>query len=211
MDITKIAAQPISGLAKLCLVFIAHFVKNGVFPNKSKLKNWCHNYKLEDINVALQLLQRDGYIYNVEDKFLVNTDADETTLADTFSKIGIDTLLPPLEYCKENNIAIHITRHVAPDGYAQSIMARWNEMAEKLPRIKPVSALTTARQRNISGNWYDVEAVIKEIEQSPLLKGEVNQWCVTFDWTLTKDNYAKILEGKYRGGTTKKQNSDVDW
>jgi hypothetical protein len=84
----------------------------------------------------------------------------------------------------------------------KEIVTTWNFFAEnyKLPKVIKI---TPQRRRNILNRLkekeFNLEKILREIEKSNFLLGRNNDWRIDFDFIIgSKNNYIKILEGKYR-------------
>lgn len=78
----------------------------------------------------------------------------------------------------------------------------WNELAGRLGRPK-INGITPERRSKLKTliaqyTLEDFKAAFVAIEQSPLLRGDRNNWGCTFDWMIKRTNFQKIIEGNYR-------------
>jgi hypothetical protein len=84
---------------------------------------------------------------------------------------------------------------------ARTVINIWNEYSKK--RGLPKVFYTKIRERHILAKLkkdnFNFMNILREIEKSDFLKGYNTEWKVTFDWIFCfKENFLKILEGKYR-------------
>ena len=84
---------------------------------------------------------------------------------------------------------------------------KWNNLAEKysLSKIIKVTEKRTANiQNRIKEEDFDFDKIIEEIENSDFLLGKKTDWKIDFDFIFSsRNNYVKILEGKYRSAAKK--------
>jgi hypothetical protein len=87
------------------------------------------------------------------------------------------------------------------------IIGEWNTLAIK-HSLSPLNDIIpgSARAKNtiylLSLEDFDFASLVKVIGASPFLIGESKTgWKVSYDWAIKIDNYMKIMEGNYKGGT----------
>ena len=93
------------------------------------------------------------------------------------------------------------------EGAPPALNDTWNEMAA-FPQLPKVTVMTAKRKAALRTRWADAffrenwaEAMAK-IPGCPFLIGQSERgWRADFDWFLKPDSVARILEGKYDGGT----------
>jgi hypothetical protein len=78
----------------------------------------------------------------------------------------------------------------------------WNETAARI-KIPRKQAITPEHRKKIGLRIKELGGIrgwflmLKKIENSKYLRGEINGWRVTLDWVLSPKNLAKIMEGNY--------------
>jgi hypothetical protein len=82
------------------------------------------------------------------------------------------------------------------------VMDEWNKVALRIWGRRVVRDLTPARRQLCQARiaQYAIEdfvAVFGKVEASPFLRGERKWAGATFDWTMKRANFQKILEGNY--------------
>lgn len=102
-----------------------------------------------------------------------------------------------------------ITSNLEPNGSCASddalkpehVVERWNEIAGSLakPRVRD---LTPERRQLVKARiaQYSIDdfvAVFGKIQRSAFLRGDTGWRGCTFDWSMKKANFQKILEGNY--------------
>ena len=80
------------------------------------------------------------------------------------------------------------------------IIELWNDFAKK----NNLSKITETRKKHIKNRLkekdFDLGLIFDEIKLSDFLLGKKTDWKIDFDFIFkSKDNYIKILEGKYKG------------
>lgn len=95
-----------------------------------------------------------------------------------------------------------------------NIVSHWNAFANKhnLPAVKK---LTDKRRRHIrqrvKDRDFDFLEILNHILKSDFLLGKSSEWKVSFDFIFcSRDNYIKILEGKYDGRQKQIQRGELD-
>jgi len=88
----------------------------------------------------------------------------------------------------------------------------WNFFANhyKLPKVMK---LTEARKSHIkqrlAEDEFNLEQILRKVEKSDFLLGKKTEWNVDFDFIFSsKNNYIKILEGKYDGRNKQSNHQD---
>lgn len=89
----------------------------------------------------------------------------------------------------------------APELRPEHVQERWNVVAKRIGR-PCIRDLTPERRQLVRARIAqyaidDFVAVFGKIEASPFLRGERKWSGATFDWTMKKGNFQKILEGNY--------------
>lgn len=112
----------------------------------------------------------------------------------------------PLAEASENLIEIENKDENFNDNYneIESILEIWNNFAEQynLAKIIKLSDKRKSNVKNrISEKEFDLGLIFDKIKQSDFLLGRNGQsWKVDFDFVFgSKNNYLKILEGRYNG------------
>ena len=88
-----------------------------------------------------------------------------------------------------------------PELTPEHVVATWNKLADKLGKPK-VRFLTPERRQKLKARIAgftvdDFRLVIRNIDQSPFLRGDLEWKGCNFDWVTKKANFIKILEGNY--------------
>lgn len=83
----------------------------------------------------------------------------------------------------------------------EHVVETWNKLATNLGKPK-VRYLTPERRKKLNARIAgftveDFAQVIRNIDQSPFLRGDRDWQGCTFDWITKKSNFIKILEGNY--------------
>jgi uncharacterized protein YdaU (DUF1376 family) len=83
----------------------------------------------------------------------------------------------------------------------EHVVEKWNETAEMISRPK-VRDLTPERRALVKARiaQYSIDdfvTVFAKIAGSPFLRGDTRWKGATFDWTMKKANFQKIIEGNY--------------
>lgn len=85
----------------------------------------------------------------------------------------------------------------------QHVVDEWNLIAKQigLPAIRDLTPARRelCRHRIAQYSLDDFVVVFGKVRDSPFLRGERNWKGATFDWTLKRANFQKILEGNYDG------------
>lgn len=94
----------------------------------------------------------------------------------------------------------------APALKPEHVQERWNTTAKRIAR-PAILKLTPERRQLVKARIAqytiaDFVAVFGKIEASPFLRGERKWGGATFDWTMKKANFQKILEGNYDDEST---------
>lgn len=126
----------------------------------------------------------------------------------------------PLDIERDRDIDIekdidinNISKDILCSTFVQRIIDRWNslELTSKLTKITPGTNRYKMLKARVKQHSEDeVLNAISEISKSKFLKGQANDFEITFDWFIKPNNFLKVLEGNYRdkdgeiGGT--KQN-----
>lgn len=120
-------------------------------------------------------------------------------------------ILPPTLH-SYNNSDTPIERDKTPPSYEQVITL----YAMTCPSLPPVEIITANRQIGASEllKRYSMEQIRRAFEMaeaSSFLKG-VNErgWRASFDWLISEDNMAKVLEGNFTDRKKKEPNSSFD-
>lgn len=96
------------------------------------------------------------------------------------------------------------------DKRIDDIKIKWNELA-KINNLSQVLKLTDKRISNIKSRLkekdFDLDKIFLMIESSDFLLGKKTDWKIDFDFVFaSKNNYIKILEGKYSNVSNIKSN-----
>ncbi len=89
----------------------------------------------------------------------------------------------------------------------EKIIALYHEMLPELPRVR---TWTTTRRRHLQSRWReypdleDWKTFFSMVKKSPFLMGEIQNsdrrpFRASLDWLIKPENFAKTIEGKYRG------------
>lgn len=105
-----------------------------------------------------------------------------------------------IEEDKERDIN-NISKDILSSTFVQRIISEWNSLSltSKLTKISPGTKrykMLKARVKEYSER--DIFYAIYEIEKSKFLKGQANDFEITFDWFIKPNNFLKVLEGNYR-------------
>ena len=79
---------------------------------------------------------------------------------------------------------------------------KWNCVAQHLPGVATVKTVTSRRQKRWSQSVQIPEflpAWNSALAKLPVPNTKSFQWQPSFDWMLSLDNVAKLLEGNYDG------------
>jgi hypothetical protein len=84
------------------------------------------------------------------------------------------------------------------------VAEEWNKVAQRIWGRRMIRDITPARRqlcqaRIAQYSIQDFVAVFGKVEGSPFLRGERKWSGATFDWTLKRANFQKIIEGNYDG------------
>jgi len=104
----------------------------------------------------------------------------------------------------------------------QEAFDAWNELADEcgLPRVQDY--YTRSRPKHLGARLHDIggiegwRLVLTKVRQAPYLLGQINpDWRCSFDWLVTRANFAKVVEGNYRdrrrsGGDAQRM-SNQEW
>lgn len=85
--------------------------------------------------------------------------------------------------------------------YVQQIKALWNSLNLTSNLIKLTPGTNRYKMLKKRTKDYGKEAVLSAIEnirESKFLKGEVNDFEISFDWFIKPNNFIKVYEGKYK-------------
>lgn len=108
-------------------------------------------------------------------------------------------ILPPTLH-SNNNTDTPIERDKTPPAYEQVVTL----YAMTCPSLPPVEIITVNRQIGASEllKMYSMEQIRRAFEMaeaSSFLKGKNERgWCASFDWLISGDNMAKVLEGNFK-------------
>jgi hypothetical protein len=195
--------------AKLILIFAETYVDEMILPTVADMKKWV-NVTTDDLNEAIQRLQRDSHVWLVDDKYLIPTDIEDDKLEKLLSQHKVDTgVLDARTFCKSHDKRVKIQLKVADVTETKEVMRKWNEMAEQLTKVHKINFMTSERIKILSEGWFDIDKAVHEIQHSKFLQGNTG-WTVYFDWVLKKKNYAKVVEGNYRDNRFMKQSNVRD-
>jgi len=89
----------------------------------------------------------------------------------------------------------------------EKIISLYHEMLPELPKIR---TWTTTRRRHLQSRWReypdleDWRTFFNMVKKSPFLMGEIQNgdrrpFRASLDWLIKPENFAKTIEGKYRG------------
>lgn len=129
-------------------------------------------------------------------------------LADTPSTVGGRPLHKIVETPMDKNVQDNTTVHNTTENkelVQENILNQWNALANQ-SNLSAVIKLSDKRKTGINARLqekeFNLEQIFTEIGRSDFLRGS-NGWKVDFDFVFcSANNYLKILEGKYRNGTT---------
>jgi predicted phage replisome organizer len=117
-------------------------------------------------------------------------------VTESYTEIEIEKELE-LEREKEKELDIRGTR--APQIPYQNIVDAYNELS--LPNIIKLSDKRKKLVQVVVKEYTldDIYKVFELVEQSPFLIGESDRgWKADFDWLFNKNNFLKVLEGRYK-------------
>ena len=103
---------------------------------------------------------------------------------------------------KERDIDINtLSKDIVSSTFVQRIIDKWSSLnlTSKLTKITPGTnryKMLKARVKQYSED--EVINAIDEITKSKFLKGQANDFEITFDWFIKPNNFLKVLEGNYR-------------
>lgn len=208
MTTMQIAILPVSHLAKLILILLYEIIEQKKLPTCNQLALLC-KVKHREVKQKVQELQRDNLVWYVKNKWIVPADIAEDKLSACMeiSKLDIPEDITIMDFCKNNDKKVHVPQKVDEEDKYADIAFRWNLFVESYPKLQRVDYVTVARADKLAiaekDKRWDFEKILAEISMSQFLQGFNNrQWRVTFDWIISKkDNWLKILEGKYRDRT----------
>lgn len=101
------------------------------------------------------------------------------------------------------------------DNTGKEIFEKWNDFAGKYG-LATITVISPARERGISARLqesaFNFDKVLEEIANSKFARGSNDRkWKIDFDWIfLSPNNFAKLLEGKYRN-KPETINEDPNW
>ena len=208
----------LSALMSYLDVFGETFISNSELAKKS-------GKSLSAVKRSLKSLIDNGYLTSrVERQGMMVTKRylSKTALLDSIKKESIspqtDGVSPQKRGGKPNNALLgkpnsglensnikdnSITNNIESVSSGKDYKQTWNIFANK-HGLSPIIKLTDSRKshikQRISENEFVFDTILSEIEKSKFLLGVNDKgWKVDFDFIVgSKNNYIKILEGKYR-------------
>lgn len=137
--------------------------------------------------------------YREKQKLLGSNVTDNDTVTEN-NGTDID-IEEDIDIDKERDIDNTISKDIVSSTFVQRIIDKWNSLnlTSKLTKITPGTnryKMLKARVKQYSED--EVINAIDEITKSKFLKGQANDFEITFDWFIKPNNFLKVLEGNYR-------------
>ena len=100
---------------------------------------------------------------------------------------------------KENNTSINNTsKNKISISSKQTLISLWNQLGGKVRKIKANKVVDYKLQSLVEEfGEVEVKKAIQAIGESSFLKGEINNFLISFNWFSSKDNFLKVLRGTY--------------
>ena len=160
-------------------------------PKQAKQPDYDYDYYNDSNNDSYT--NNDSNNDNDSDKKSIDVESDDSTSQETAAPS------PRKEEAPERTNAPKID--ITP--YAK-IMELYNSICVSFPSIK---GMGDVRKRAVAARWRAhaniryFEEFFRAAEASSFLKGENNRnWRADFDWMMKRDNFQKIIEGRYSNG-----------
>lgn len=143
--------------------------------------------------------ERDKPVYTKTDK-LDYTKRDKHI--NIYTKTNTKTNTKNIDiYINNNNNKLLLSKSQNEAELIDYVINRWNEFARE-HGLSVVKLITEKRKRHLKTRLkekeFNIDLILDKVRKSKFLLGLVHSWRVDFDFIIkSKDNYIKILEGKY--------------
>ena len=215
---------------RLALKTFSDFGMIEILNDVITIPNWSKHQTLDQLEERKEYMKDYMKKYRAKQKALSEGKINNKVNSKTNNKVDSKANVNSLEEEREEDIDIeididinNISKDILCSTFVQRIIDKWNSLnlTSKLTKVTPGTnryKMLKARVKQYSED--DVLKAIDEVNKSKFLKGQANDFEITFDWFIKPNNFLKVLEGNYRdkdgenGGIkqdTKSSESEDKW